>query len=40
MINLRKHDPTSPFLLGGHTDGDIVSEGKQESFIDRQLSFF
>lgn len=38
--NFKKHDPASPFLIGGEEPGDIVHEVKQESFIDRQLSLF
>ena len=35
--NMRKHNPASPFLIGGHMPGDIVREAKQESWIDRQI---
>lgn len=35
--NMRKHDPKSPFLIGGSMPGDVVHEAKQESWIDRQL---
>lgn len=35
--NMRKHNPDSPFLIGGHMSGDLVREAKQESWIDRQI---
>ena len=35
--NMRKHNPDSPFLIGGYMPGDIVREAKQESWIDRQI---
>lgn len=35
--NMRKHDPKSPFLLGGSRDGDVVHVARQESWIDRQM---
>ena len=35
--NMRRHDPKSPFLIGGSMPGDVVHEAKQESWIDRQL---
>lgn len=38
--NLRKHNPNSPFLIGGNMKGDIVREAKQESFINDQISLF
>lgn len=37
--NMRKHDPKSPFLIGNSMEGDVVCGAKQESYIDRQLSF-
>ena len=35
--NMRKHNPDSPFLIGGHMSGDIVREAIQKSWIDRQI---
>ena len=37
--NMRKHDPKSPFLIGNNMPGDVIHEAKQESYIERQLSF-
>lgn len=34
-----KHNPDSPFLIGGHMPGDIVCEAIQKSWIDRQIRF-
>ena len=35
--NMRKHNPASPFLIGGYMSGDIVREATQKSWIDRQI---
>ena len=35
--NMRKHNPVSPFLIGGYMPGDIVREATQKSWIDRQI---
>ena len=35
--NMRKHNPDSPFLIGGNMPGDIVREAIQKSWIDRQI---
>ena len=35
--NMRKHNPVSPFLIGGYMPGDIVRETTQKSWIDRQI---
>ena len=35
--NMRKHNPVSPFLIGGYMPGDIVHEAVQKSWIDRQI---
>lgn len=35
--NMRKHNPNSPFLIGGYMPGDIVREATQKSWIDRQI---
>ncbi len=36
----RRHDPKSPFLIGGYRDGDIVNDVQQKSWIDEQGSLF
>jgi hypothetical protein len=38
--NVRQHDPASPFLIGGHREGDKVRNAQQETYIDGQLSLF
>lgn len=35
--NMRKHDPASPFLLGGNMPGDKIHEAQQKSWIDGQM---
>lgn len=35
--NMRKHDPLSPFLLGGFMPGDVIHEAQQKSWIDGQM---
>lgn len=35
--NQKKHDPTSPFLLGNRIPGDVIYEAKQESWVDGQM---
>ena len=35
--NMRKHDPSSPFLLGGSMLGDVIHEAQQKSWIDGQM---
>lgn len=35
--NMRKHNPSSPFLLGGYMPGDIIHEAQQKSWIDGQI---
>lgn len=37
--NRLRHDPASPFLIGGSMLGDRIHQAEQESWIDRQLSF-
>lgn len=32
-----RHDPMSPFLIGGSRPGDVIHQAKQESWIDRQM---
>ena len=36
--NMKRHDPKSPFLLGGSMPGDIIHEAKQISWIDGQMT--
>jgi hypothetical protein len=38
--NMKKHNPNSPFLIGGNMAGDVVKEARQESFIDGQVTLF
>ena len=38
--NLARHDPASPFLVGGPEDGDVVTEAKQTSWREAQLRMF
>lgn len=35
--NMRRHDPRSPFLIGGHMEGEVIREASQESWLDGQL---
>jgi len=35
--NMRKHDPRSPFLIGGELRGDVIHEAEQRSWVDHQL---
>ena len=37
--NMKKHDPLSPFLLGGNMPGDVIHEAQQKSWIDGQICF-
>lgn len=37
--NMRRHDPASPFLIGGPLPGDEVRDANQQSWLDGQLSF-
>ena len=38
---MKKHIPTSAFLIGGNEEGDKIIEAKQKSWlnIDNQISF-
>lgn len=38
--NMNSHDPKSPFLIGNLSDGEIIHQAEQISWIDNQLSFF
>ena len=35
--NMRRHDPRSPFLIGGELPGDVIHEAAQRSWMDHQL---
>ena len=35
--NMMRHDPMSPFLLGGSMQGDVIHEAKQKSWVDGQM---
>lgn len=37
--NMRRHDPESPFLIGGPMPGDRVHDARQQSWLDGQLAF-
>ncbi len=37
MLNHRRHDPASPFLIGGAMPGDTVHDAAQKSWIDPRL---
>ncbi len=39
-INMRNHDPNSPFLIGDYKSDDIIHDVEQKSWIDNQLSLF
>jgi hypothetical protein len=38
--NMKLHDPKSPFLIGGYREGDKITEAKQKTYIDGQLSLW
>lgn len=38
--NMNSHNPKSPFLIGNLSDGEIIHQAEQISWIDNQLSFF
>ncbi len=39
-INMRNHNPNSPFLIGELQPEDIIHEAKQEKWKDDQLNIF
>lgn len=39
-INMRNHNPESPFLVGELQPGDVIHEAKQEKWRNDQLSIF
>lgn len=38
--NMKLHDVNSPFLIGGHREGDVIKAAKQVSWRDGQISLF
>ena len=40
LAQSRRHDVTSPFLIGGYERGDVIHDVPQESWIDGQRSLF
>ncbi len=38
--NMARHDPRSPFLIGGFLPGDCVTDARQQSWKDEQISLF
>lgn len=40
VSRFRKHDPSSPLLVGKVQEGDIITKAHQVSWIDHQLSLF
>lgn len=40
LSNWQRHDDASPFLIGNSLPGDIVTEAREESWIEREVSLF
>ena len=38
-MQMKKHNPKSPFLIGESMSGDVIHEAEQKNWIDRQLRF-
>ncbi|MCH5296736.1 MAG: DUF1848 domain-containing protein [Ruminococcus sp.] len=38
LDNMKRHNPNSPFLIGGHQKGDIITSAKQFSYLSNQLT--
>lgn len=38
-MNLKKHNPESPFLIGSYMEGDTIKDAKQTSYRNGQISF-
>lgn len=38
LDNMKKHNPNSPFLIGGRQKGDIIKNAKQFSYLSDQLT--
>ena len=38
--NMRRHDPKSPFLIGGPEPGDVIRDARQQSWLDLQMNLF
>ena len=39
-MNMKKHNPSSPFLIGGSLPGDVIHQARQKSWLDKQIRFF
>lgn len=39
LKNMQLHDPDSPFLVGNYRKGDVVTQAKQSSYVNGQVSF-
>lgn len=37
--NMKRHNPMSPFLIGGSLPGDVIHDAKQKSWLDGQIRF-
>ena len=40
LRNRARHDPASPYLIGGPQDGDVVTDARQVSWRDAQMRMF
>lgn len=40
MANYRRHDPKSPYLIGGPMPDEVIHDADQVSWIDNQISMF
>ncbi len=40
LRNMKLHDPSSPFLIGGPEPGDSIHEAEQQAWRDNQMSIF
>ncbi|MBQ9662277.1 MAG: DUF1848 domain-containing protein [Oscillospiraceae bacterium] len=40
LRNMRRHDPESPYLIGGPMPGDVIREANQKSWANGQMSLF
>lgn len=38
--NMKKHDPASPFLIGGSEENDVIHEAEQSSWKERRIRLF
>lgn len=39
-INMKNHDPKSPFLIGGYRPEDVIHDVPQKSWVDGQINLF